>query len=151
MAAGRLFQRAYVSRAIQAFVATFFFWCFVSTYSQKATAQSTPGSGVEISKSVGEIAMKAAPTGEPPAQLKLLRGTIDGGSSDARWERHFQRLENGLWGVTVVSSGRVTSIRRWITLQGIVTTAGARRWLGTLGINTAQRMLSTQRRLSCLS
>ncbi len=117
-------QRTHSDNAVRSMVAAISFACFVSANIPLVNAQTSSGSGVELLKSVGDIAMKVVSADEAPAQLKVLRGSIDGGPSDARWERHFQRLENGLWGLTVVSSGRVTSIRRWITLEGIVSLAG---------------------------
>ncbi len=86
-----------------------------------ANAQSPVSSGsVELPAGIRDQIAKVTPKTAPSAPLRLIRGVVESGSAKPAAERHFERLENGLWGVTLVITVRGAIIRRSLTLQGLV-------------------------------
>ncbi len=75
---------------------------------------------VELSASIRDQLTKVIPKTEPNAPLRLIRGVIESGGAKPAAERHFERLDSGLWGVTLVVTVRGAVIRRTLTLQGLL-------------------------------
>lgn len=84
-----------------------------------AQAPGTSGS-VELSTGIRDQIGKVIPKTAPSAPLRLIRGVVESGGAKPASERHFERLENGLWGVTLIITVRGAIIRRSLTLQGLV-------------------------------
>lgn len=87
---------------------------------QDVTSGSSATGAIELPVAVRDQISKMVPKASPAAPLRIIRGVVESGPSKPRAERHFERLENGFWGVTLVITVRGAIIRRALTLQGLI-------------------------------
>lgn len=92
----------------------------VAALAQTQEAQSPQQQSVELTLAIRDEVSKVALKKAPTAVLRRIRGEIESGSSKPRAERYFERLDNGLWGVTLLIPVRGVIVRRMLTLQGII-------------------------------
>jgi len=99
----------------------FFALCWSSgALSQDAKSEKPTAGVIELPDVVRDQISKLVPKTPPAAPLRTIRGVVESGSSKPRAERHFERIENGLWGVTLVITVRGAIVRRALTLQGLM-------------------------------
>ena len=89
------------------------------------TSEPPTSQSVELAPAIRDEVMKVVSKSEPPALLRVVRGEIESGSTKPKAERYFERLENGLWGVTLLIPVRGVIVRRMLTLNGIIDLATA--------------------------
>ncbi len=90
---------------------------FIGNSNGQAPSASAP---VELSAGIRDQVAKVIPKTEPAAPLRLIRGVVESGGAKPAAERHFELLDSGLWGVTLVITVRGAIIRRSLTLQGLL-------------------------------
>jgi hypothetical protein len=86
-----------------------------------AHGQSSDSSDkVEVPAIIRERIADVTPKSVPTVVLRRVRGVVESGGAKPSAERYFERLDNGLWGTTLVITVRGAIIRRALTLQGLV-------------------------------
>ncbi|MES2974713.1 MAG: hypothetical protein V4757_13945 [Pseudomonadota bacterium] len=75
---------------------------------------------VEVPAGIRDRIAEILPKAEPANALRRIRGVVESGDAKPVAERYFERLDNGLWGTTLVITVRGAIIRRALTLQGMI-------------------------------
>jgi hypothetical protein len=91
----------------------------VNVASLYAQAPAAPAN-VELLAPIRETVSAVTPKAMPAAPLRLIRGHVASGGARPPADRYYERLDNGLWGVTLVITVRGAVIRRQLTLQGML-------------------------------